>query len=500
MLVRELILRARFDQSSRFTYIKGARTEHLITLRAHHGKTRGVGAVVLTKEQLKPHSAAHTLKFIEDTYVEMDDDAPHYTWSDILTAARTPRMTIFTWVDSFTILKRRYVDTVKKSTPGQNAKINKVISKQITDDEKATIATLDTLYSALSLNAGQYIFTDLVKLLAQNVTSFTKTYVPSKHERISKYLRTRAEKYKNIFLLASQGSKDKGTASKRQKMGGKGQRGWVYLEEATPSGLVAPAPYSKGKVKGKGKGKSKDKGKANLSSTYGKGKGKDKGKGKGKDKSKGKGKGKAKGLRGPASGTAFVPASAAGSSSASLIKCHFCHIVGHIKPNCRKWLALSKNEQYQQRNTHATKYQLIYDHLEDSVLAPRYCQYCEDTTCDGQKCESPFDPDDYNEASMFFTQSLGNLVANAKLDRPLDSHAPQTEYMYHFDDDDWGEQTEYEADYQWEDQDDGYQEDHAYESYPTEAEDPEYEREDPEDEYEDNQGEALEEDDHDSYE
>ncbi len=145
------------------------------------------------------------MKFIEDAYVEIDDDAPHYTWSDILTATRTPRMTIFAWVDSFTILKLHYGDTVKKITPALNKKINKVISKQITDDEKATIATLDTLYSALSLNAGQYIFTNLVKLLAHNVTSFTKRDVPSEHVRISKYLRTRAVRYKNIFLLASQG-------------------------------------------------------------------------------------------------------------------------------------------------------------------------------------------------------------------------------------------------------------------------------------------------------
>jgi hypothetical protein len=29
---------------------------------------------------------------------------------------------------------------------------------------------------------------------------------------------------------------------------------------------------------------------------------------------------------------------------------------------------------------------------------------------------------------MFFTQTLSALVVNAKLDRPLDSHAPQTEH------------------------------------------------------------------------
>jgi hypothetical protein len=90
VLVRELIPRARFDQSSLFTHIKGARTEHLINLRAHNSKTRSTGASALSREQLKQHSAAHTLKFIEDTYVEVDDDAPHYTWSDILTATRPP--------------------------------------------------------------------------------------------------------------------------------------------------------------------------------------------------------------------------------------------------------------------------------------------------------------------------------------------------------------------------------------------------------------------------
>jgi hypothetical protein len=101
---------------------------------------------------------------------------------------------------------------------------------------------------------------------------------------------------------------------------------------------------------------------------------------------------------------------------------------------------------------------------------------------------------------MFFTQSLSHLVANAKLDRPLDSHAPQTEYMCHFDNDDWGEQDEYEAENQWDEQDDGYQEEYMHEAYPTEAdadaEDPEYEREDPEH----NQDGTLEEDDLNTYE
>jgi hypothetical protein len=72
--------------------------------------------------------------------------------------------------------------------------------------------------------------------------------------------------------------------------------------------------------------------------------------------------------------------------------------------------------------------------------------------------------------------------------------------VYHFDNDDWGEQGEYEVEAQWEEQDEGYQEEDTYESYPTDAdledpEDPEYEREDPDDE-----NEMLEEDDQDTYE
>jgi hypothetical protein len=100
-------------------------------------------------------------------------------------------MTVFAWVDSFTLLILRYEDTVKRIAPIRSTTINKVVSKQITDDEKAIIATLNTSYSSISLNSGQYTITSLVKLLAQNVTSFTKKYVPTEHVRITKYLRMR---------------------------------------------------------------------------------------------------------------------------------------------------------------------------------------------------------------------------------------------------------------------------------------------------------------------
>jgi hypothetical protein len=165
--------------------------------------------------------------------------------------------------------------------------------------------------------------------------------------------------------------------------------------------------------------------------------------------------------------------------------------------------ALSQSERYQQRNSHETKYQLIYDHLEDSVLAPRLCQYCSDANCEGQNCESPFDLNDYNEASLFFTQSLSQLVVNAKLDRPLDSHAPQTEYMYHYDDDDWGEQYENEHETQWDTEDEYAQMEDAHESYPTVMDYEHYEQEHYEandQEESQDQDDNLDEDDQDNYE
>ncbi len=119
-----------------FTHIKGTRTGHIINLRAQHAGKRKEGLPALTAEQLKPHSAAHTLQFIEDEYVEKDDDASHYTWNDIFNAARAPRTTLFSWVDSFTLRTLRYAETIEKISGIRLTKINKIIAKQITDEEK----------------------------------------------------------------------------------------------------------------------------------------------------------------------------------------------------------------------------------------------------------------------------------------------------------------------------------------------------------------------------
>jgi hypothetical protein len=289
----------------------------------------------------------------------------------------------------------------------------------------------------------------MVKLLAQNVTSFTKKYNPIDHPRINKYLRTRARKHGSVpeFLQSSSDGRSNKGKWKTHAPSTRPQRAWSYLQESQPSSLVSPAPYGKGKSKGDSKGK-------------GKGKGKSKGKGKYQPKGKGSGKGgwtsakgKSKGLNPKGkdvprvqpfpqrqSGNSMPAGSTTGTPA--LVRCHFCHIVGHIKPNCRKWLALQNSDQYQARHTHDQKYQLIYDHLEDSVLAPRTCTYCADAECDGSDCQSTFDHQDFHDASTFFASTIYPLVLNAKLDRPLDSHAPQHAASYAYENDDWGDQEE----------------------------------------------------------
>jgi hypothetical protein len=269
-------------------------------------------------------------------------------------------------------------------------KINKIIAKQITDNEKLTISTLNSTYSAIKIQDGAYDITELIQLLAQNATSFTKAYQPTEHQRITRYLKTREQK-SGFTTNATQSPSGKGKGGKPNNKRKANtttlriQRAWGYLQEGQTSSLVSPPPYSKGKGKSgyKGKGESKGKGKPK-----GKGKTWSKGQNHGKGTST-SGKGKSKGIspkdkRLPKGNPCnLVPTATSSSTNATTatptpVRCHFCHLVGHIKPNCRKWLALQHSDQYKTRHTHDQRYRLIYDHLEDSVLAPWHCPYCSD--------------------------------------------------------------------------------------------------------------------------
>jgi hypothetical protein len=89
----------------------------------------------------------------------------------------------------------RYAETVKdKISKGRITKINRVVAKQITEVETLIIATLNANFTAIKVHQGEYVFAELVKLLAKNVTSFTKRYTPQEHPRIMQYLKTRAKR------------------------------------------------------------------------------------------------------------------------------------------------------------------------------------------------------------------------------------------------------------------------------------------------------------------
>jgi hypothetical protein len=87
-------------------------------------------------------------------------------------------------------------------------------------------------------------------------------------------------------------------------------------------------------------------------------------------------------------------------------------------------------------------------------------------------------------------------VINAKLERPLDSHAPQTEQLYMYDNDDWGETYEDENENQWETQDDSEQYFETQDAYSAEVvHEEEYAAEEQDQAYSDN----FDEDDQDNY-
>jgi hypothetical protein len=171
VLLRYLIPRA--ERSYLFTRVKGVRTEHILRQREWSQGRRIAGAPALTLEQQKTHSTFHTLAFIEDNYVDDDDDAPHTTWDKILKATREPKMSIYNWVDSFTVRILRHTEsTSKKLGKKKRIKVNKIISKQITDDEKLIITTIDPKFTTSFINAGDYFLNHVISTLAQHTSSF----------------------------------------------------------------------------------------------------------------------------------------------------------------------------------------------------------------------------------------------------------------------------------------------------------------------------------------
>ena len=174
--------------------IKGAHMEHILRRREWEEGRRSTALPALSDDEKLQHSAAHTLKFIQAQYVDADDDAPHTTWDRILKSTREPKTSLYTWVDSFAVhILRPSEITAKKLTKRKRIKINKIIAKQITEDEKLIITTINSTFTSAYINDVDYILGDLINLLTQHTSNFApKKYTPHKHPRIIAYLKVRA--------------------------------------------------------------------------------------------------------------------------------------------------------------------------------------------------------------------------------------------------------------------------------------------------------------------
>ena len=488
----DLIPRAREGKSHLFTRIKAEREQHLVRQRVYRAATSGT-AVVLTKRQAKAHSALHTLEFIEQNYVRNNENSVHILWTQILLHTREPMMNIYNWVVSFEQPLRRLTQCQGSNLDkAQHWRLRTLIAKQITDAEKLKITTIDTALTADMVDKGMYDLDDLKTLLATHISRFDTVYEPSANSRIMRYLRTRARDFQiepPAFSKAKHKVKGKGKTAPAQ--GAKRphpvpQRQWRTPEQyvqvnnaCTNAHCIsmntahthsfedcrnkAPRFAMIGKGKSNGKGKGKD-----VKGRVKGGKGNPKGKGlrqgfKGGHASKGAGASTS--LQLPLQATASSASATSSHTNTAGVKCYFCHQTGHYKSQCPKWQTLRSSPSYQHTRQQTPRLGLIFDHLEDAVFAPdQSCLWCTDSLCDGTNCASTFEPNDFHDATVLFMQQLQPLVANAKLDRPLDSNPPLSrELMFtRLAPDDWGDVTD---DTRHEHYDQGYSEDagNAYE-------------------------------------
>jgi hypothetical protein len=402
-------------------------------------------------------------------------------------------MNIYNWVVSFEQPLRRLTQCQGSNLDkAQHGRLRTLIAKQITDAEKLKITTIDTALTADMVDKGMYDLDDLKTLLATHISRFDTVYEPSANSRIMRYLRTRARDFQiepPAFSKAKHKVKGKGKTAPAQ--GAKRphpvpQRQWRTPEQyvqvnnaCTNAHCIsmntahthsfedcrnkAPRFAMIGKGKSNGKGKGKD-----VKGRVKGGKGNPKGKGlrqgfKGGHASKGAGAPTS--LQLPLQATASSASATPSHTTTAGVKCYFCHQTGHYKSQCPKWQTLRSSPSYQHTRQQTPRLGLIFDHLEDAVFAPdQSCLWCTDSLCDGTNCASTFEPNDFHDATVLFMQQLQPLVANAKLDRPLDSNPPLSrELMFtRLAPDDWGDVTD---DTRHEHYDQGYSEDagNAYE-------------------------------------
>ena len=434
VFIRDLVPGARAGRSLLFTRIVEHRNQYLAKNRS--------------TPTSKPYSALDTLTFIQNHFVQENENAVHISWTTILLHTRELLQPLYQWQASFDPLTRKYEQAKTKDlTKTEYRKLKCLITKQITDDEKVILAGIDSTFTIENIDKGNFRLRDFQDKLAANASRFqSKKYTPD--SRILTYLKVRAQEF-NVPVPSFMKKRlpEKGKGSQQSKRGrshlqqSRAKSHHAYLQQPSlPSSTSVPNTTSTAPTfmssKGKGKGKGAPKGQR-LDSSHGKGKFFQKGASfyKGKGSSKGKPhKGSPKGNR-----TSSV------STANTGLKCDFCHMHGHISQNCRKRQALHNSTSYQQaRSQLDTRQQLLIDQLENSLFAPNVCSWCLQGACTQATCYPPEEPDFYAEVTHFFQESLLPFVQNAKLCLPVDNSVPLMPQHFAFDGTDWGQYTEHE--------------------------------------------------------
>lgn len=438
VFLRDLIPGARNGRSLLFTRIVEHRNQYLAAARS--------------KKNSKPYSAMDTLKFIESSYVQSNENSVHIAWTMILLHTRELQQPLYQWQASFDPLTRKYEQSKGKGlTNPEMRKIKILIAKQITDDEKVILAGLDPSFTIDSIDKGTFIFRAFQRKLAENASRFqSKKYTPD--TRILTYLRIRAQEFKVAlphFMSKKKEEKGRGQPSvKRQRSDVQNNRhrtyqAYVIQPSTNPSSVPVvssgppfnPNTNTLGKGRHKGKGKPSPKGNrashssssvGSLSQTTHKGKGSFT---KGKSILSAKGKtDKGKGHRHP-----FI------NPSPSSLQCKFCHLHGHLEEHCRKKRALQNSTSYQQaRKQFTPRQQLVINQLEDSLFAPNVCSWCLNCSCTEDTCYPPEEPDFYTEVTHLFQTTLLPYVQNAKLGLAVDNASPLMPQHLAFEGIDWG--------------------------------------------------------------
>ena len=134
---------------------------------------------------------------------------------------------------------RHSESTAKKLSKKKRITINKIISKQITEDEKLIITTINSTFTSAYINDGDYILGDLINLLAQHTSNFAaKRYIPHEHPRIIAYLKIRARSSAiplPNFISGHVKPTTSSTAKRRRVQ--PPQRAWTYLMNGSPPAI-----------------------------------------------------------------------------------------------------------------------------------------------------------------------------------------------------------------------------------------------------------------------